>query len=293
MSKTSVIIHPVRAYFIVVRSDYLLLCQDAPDMHCAALLLDRFEQWTNSKLDNELGTWIYMSLDDMVGELYHQYGRNKINKCLVWLCEMGWLNKRKNPNNDWDKTLQYELNSREINSSLSIAWDEAIDSLELTYREGETNPSDSLELTYREGETNLAIPQTPTKIHSKIHSKTPTTTPGPPEPEPIIQELDTAFGHCCRCYESEIGLLTIQIKDCISDALKDFPESWIIDAIKLATENNVRKWSYVYGVLKNWKRDGRAGLKKAVGAENLTLDEQVQHNANDYTGGKYAAFIES
>ena len=178
MSKTSAITHPVRAYYIVLRSDYLLLCQDAPDMHCAALLLDRFEQWTNSKLDNDLDTWIYMSLDEMVGEIYHQYGRNKINKCLLWLCEMGWLDKRDNPKNNWDKTLQYKLNYREVNSNLSIVWDEPLDSLEQDVQEVNSNlsivldePIESVEQGYRQVENNPAIPKTQSKIESKIESK--------------------------------------------------------------------------------------------------------------------------
>jgi len=58
-------------------------------------------------------------------------------------------------------------------------------------------------------------------------------------------------------YEKNIGLLTPLIAEALTDALKDYPEQWVEDALKVAVESEVRTWAYARGVLKRWQRDGR------------------------------------
>ncbi len=72
-----------------------------------------------------------------------------------------------------------------------------------------------------------------------------------------------------RLYESNIGLLTPMIADELGIALKTYPESWLVDAIKEAARHNRRKWSYISAILERWgsegKTDGtyRRDIKKA------------------------------
>ena len=63
-------------------------------------------------------------------------------------------------------------------------------------------------------------------------------------------------------YEKEIGKLTETIKNLVNDALENFPEDWVRDAIKEAVRQNKRKWSYIEAILKNWKNEGRSGKKE-------------------------------
>lgn len=58
-------------------------------------------------------------------------------------------------------------------------------------------------------------------------------------------------------YEQNIGLLTPMIADELKDAEKEYPEEWIEEAIKIAVENNVRKWSYASKILERWRSEGR------------------------------------
>lgn len=57
-------------------------------------------------------------------------------------------------------------------------------------------------------------------------------------------------------YEQEIGQVTPFIADAIENAEKEYPAEWIPKAIRLAAANNVRKMSYVTGILKKWKLNG-------------------------------------
>jgi len=57
-------------------------------------------------------------------------------------------------------------------------------------------------------------------------------------------------------YQQEIGEVTPYIADAIEDAEKMYPAEWIPNAIRRAATANVRKMSYVTGILKNWKLKG-------------------------------------
>ncbi|MDF1499329.1 MAG: DnaD domain protein [Anaerolineales bacterium] len=58
-------------------------------------------------------------------------------------------------------------------------------------------------------------------------------------------------------YEQNIGPLTPMIAEELRDAEKEYPPDWIEDSIRIAVENNVRKWRYVEAILEDWKSRGR------------------------------------
>ncbi|MFQ5932923.1 MAG: DnaD domain-containing protein [Nitrospiraceae bacterium] len=60
-------------------------------------------------------------------------------------------------------------------------------------------------------------------------------------------------------YEKNIGPLTPMIADRLRDAEQTYPEDWIVDAIRIAVENNVRKWRYVEAILEDWMETGKHG----------------------------------
>ncbi|MFQ5611817.1 MAG: DnaD domain-containing protein [Anaerolineae bacterium] len=69
----------------------------------------------------------------------------------------------------------------------------------------------------------------------------------PPAERPNIFEL----------YEANIGLLSPILVDELKDAELTYPASWIEDAIKIAAQNNVRKWSYIRAILERMATAGR------------------------------------
>lgn len=58
-------------------------------------------------------------------------------------------------------------------------------------------------------------------------------------------------------YEQNIGPLTPMLAERLRDAEQEYPPQWIEDSIRIAVENNVRKWRYVEAILVDWKSRGR------------------------------------
>ena len=83
-------------------------------------------------------------------------------------------------------------------------------------------------------------------------------------------------------YEANIGPLTPLIADALKDAENEYPAAWLEEAITVAVENNVRRWSYIRTILERWDKEGK------------NRDEIAgRHTRKRYTTGKYADFIQS
>jgi len=70
-------------------------------------------------------------------------------------------------------------------------------------------------------------------------------------------QLDMERPNIYRLYEEHFGPLTPMIAETLRDAEELYPADWIEDAIRIAVENNIRRWRYVDAILKNWKENGR------------------------------------
>lgn len=75
--------------------------------------------------------------------------------------------------------------------------------------------------------------------------------------------LDLSLDHpnIFQLYEGHIGPLTPMIADTLREAEETYPADWIEEAIQLAVENNVRRWSYVAAILRRWQEEGRHDRK--------------------------------
>jgi DNA replication protein len=71
-----------------------------------------------------------------------------------------------------------------------------------------------------------------------------------------------------RIYEDNIGALTPIIAETLIEAETIYPNSWIVEAIQIAVENNVRKWRYIEAVLKSWLEGGRNGTHRQNSEED-------------------------
>ncbi len=60
-----------------------------------------------------------------------------------------------------------------------------------------------------------------------------------------------------KLYEANIGPLTPMIAETLQDAEEMYPMIWIEQAIRIAVENNVRRWRYIEAILSSWKERGR------------------------------------
>lgn len=63
-------------------------------------------------------------------------------------------------------------------------------------------------------------------------------------------------------YEQNIGVLNPMIAEELQEAEKLYSPEWVADALKIAVENNKRRWSYARKILERWKTEGRAEQAK-------------------------------
>jgi DnaD/phage-associated family protein len=94
--------------------------------------------------------------------------------------------------------------------------------------------------------------------------------------------LDMERPNVFRLYEENIGPLTPLIADVLREAEATYPLEWIQEAVRIAVENNVRRWRYVEAILSSWKKEGRD-------AKDRRDTEEDRHK---YVKGKYADFVE-
>ena len=75
----------------------------------------------------------------------------------------------------------------------------------------------------------------------------------------VIREphVEKARPHIFELYEQNIGLLQPLVAEDLAEAEQTYPPAWIVDAFRIAAENNVRNWRYVKSILERWAHDGK------------------------------------
>jgi DNA replication protein len=58
-------------------------------------------------------------------------------------------------------------------------------------------------------------------------------------------------------YEENIGMLNPMTVENLKDALVQYPEEWIRDAIRESVENSKRNWRYIETILERWQTEGK------------------------------------
>lgn len=102
--------------------------------------------------------------------------------------------------------------------------------------------------------------------------------PMPDDSEPItlLVERPNIF----VLYEQNIGALTPIIADELRDAEQTYPLGWMEEAIKLAVENNVRKWRYVLSILERWRLEGKQDGNRRRDTQK-ELQQQIPDDLKD------------
>lgn len=96
-------------------------------------------------------------------------------------------------------------------------------------------------------------------------------------------ELQLAPPNIFRLYEQHIGSLTPMISETLIEAEQEYPPDWIEEAVRIAVENNVRKWRYIDAILRSWQEEGK---------HDRTHKKDAEEDRRKYVEGKYSEFIE-
>lgn len=115
-----------------------------------------------------------------------------------------------------------------------------------------------------------------TQINRVRLTESESETESETEQKQTIINNSPEFGALCNVYEKNIGPLTQMIAEDLKDTLEEFSLQLCMDAVSEALKNNVRKWSYVRGILKNWKRDGRTSKQDSKTSGNVEYKEVWQ-----------------
>jgi len=131
----------------------------------------------------------------------------------------------------------------------AVYYGESNETRELSVRKAYADCNETRELSVRKANTDID------KIREEVEEDTD-TEPLPPA------------GAIFKVYESEIGVLTATIAEELKLAVSEYPDGWISDALKEASRQNKRNWSYARAILKRWKAEGRGnGHKVQSGAD--------------------------
>jgi len=95
--------------------------------------------------------------------------------------------------------------------------------------------------------------------------------------QPVKTTLDQIQPNIFRLYQENIGPLTPIIADALREAEDIYPVDWVEEAIKIAVQNNVRRWRYVESILDRWQKEGRDGTDR----------EHDQEDYRRYIKGEY------
>lgn len=92
---------------------------------------------------------------------------------------------------------------------------------------------------------------------------------------------DINFERVREAYERDIGMFPPLLGKEVQDALARWPVEWIMDALKIAVEKNVRNWKYVAAICKRWEGEGRGTPDKApLMGMGRTLDDIKRDEAS-------------
>ncbi|WP_054520298.1 DnaD domain-containing protein [Thermanaerothrix daxensis] len=94
--------------------------------------------------------------------------------------------------------------------------------------------------------------------------------------------LDLERPNIFRLYEQNIGPLTPMLAEALRDAERTYPMAWIEEAIRIAVENNVRRWRYVEAILRaRMEREGYGANRR-----------DAETNRRKYIEGEYGQYVQ-
>jgi len=85
-------------------------------------------------------------------------------------------------------------------------------------------------------------------------------------------------------YEENIGMLTPMAAEELKDALTQYPEEWIRDAMREAVNANKRSWSYIGRILERWTTEGKKN--------GTHRPDNQKEDPDKYTRGPYGHLIQ-
>lgn len=160
--------------FAAIRMVYMAITNGNP---CAAAVLNQFEYRTNCRLPAGAGDrvvawreqgeiWLTQGQGEMVDVLWGAFRKHEVKQAFKLLVDLGYLHKRLNPNNKFNKTLQYRFDLDAVQAAVDFWWCESWQPFEMPpidapddardHSTGDRQPLERSEVTSREVTDDLS-----------------------------------------------------------------------------------------------------------------------------------------
>jgi DnaD/phage-associated family protein len=281
MTTERLISAPPKARLLAIPQEYMAICQreyrhtigrgerkgevivSSRTDSAAAALLFFFERWLIWRIkdsQNKISwrdVWLFFSVHQLQDyEFGGMFGVYQIEQALDLLISLGFVTRRRNPDNRWDRTYQYQFQKENVQQAIN----NLPPFLDIEEWKGQYSSIDSAKSVDRFGNIDEAIPHDPPQNpeHDPVvvvpPAKNGKTAAAEIETEPETTPLQLAY----TAYEKNIGIISQVVGEQIGAAVDDYPSGWVEDAIKEAALSNVRSWKYIAAILQRWAKDGRA-----------------------------------
>lgn len=169
---------------------------------------------------------------------------------------------------------QMEHYIREWESAELIKWYGANDDLWIEFPNFEKNQVGLRKS--REPKSDIPPPLVDDSAEENRQSsdKEPEDIPLKRREEKLKEENTIDVVNLFEIYEENIGALTPMIAEQIKDWEEHYANSWVAEAVEIAVKNEIRKASYISGILKNWHTEGKG--KKGVAPTSVANRPAVE-----------------
>jgi len=186
--------------------------------------------------------WVWGSYAEWCEDYFPFWQPSALRRHIVWLEEQGYLVSAQYGRDQWDRTKYYRIEYSRL------------------YDENETSIANDDPLSKVDDDPLSKVDDDPlSKVDDDPLSLTETTSDSSSRDEKTRH--NTGVASVFSAYETNIGPLTAHISELIALAVDDFGAVTVVDAIKTATEANVRRWNYINGILERWRANGRSKPK--------------------------------
>lgn len=186
--------------------------------------------------------------------------RGTLTRAIDEALEEGYITREK-----VGRSFAYSLKIVPVNSTEIVP--EADDSVSKSYSKQSQNRTDN--------STEMRPPDSRPKERKERNKKENNNT-----------GVDVGVSQAVSVYENEIGTISPMISQMLIAAVDEFGSQYVVDAIQIAVRNNRRKWSYVSGILDNWRANGRHQSRASPGQPSSGEGFELEGSVDGY-GGTY------
>lgn len=208
----------------------------------------------------DIESWLIQMDSNDTLQLYTRHGKAYLQLTNWWEYQpLDWARPSEYPAPDgWQDRIRYNAKG---NTCLTYNW----------RTKSGTCPPDNCDSN---GVPTMVATQVPTQVPTEAGTQVNKTKLNKTK---VTTDDDDSWRNVVDAYHQEIGVITPGVSEEVKAYYDEMGATILIDAFKEASRNNIRKWSYVDGILKKWRASGRQPPNG-----NSNAWEQLNNGLPDY-----------